>query len=155
MLSFDNYKKIKILCAEDSLVYRSLYTKTFSDIFNCFDIAKDGQEAWQKYQNKEYDLLLVDIIMPHFNGMELIQKIKEQNNNNITIILIMNSDDINCLLEVIRLDVDGFIFKPFEIEDLKEELEGDDPPVQSQIEFANADPSEPVVTEDEGNTSPE
>ena len=41
------------------------------------------------------------------------------------------------------------------LEDLKEELEGDDPPFQSQIEFANADASESVVTEDEENTSPE
>jgi segregation and condensation protein B len=41
------------------------------------------------------------------------------------------------------------------LEDLKEELEGDDSPIQSQIEFANADPSESVVSEDEGNTSPE
>lgn len=41
------------------------------------------------------------------------------------------------------------------LEDLKEELEGDDPPLQSQIEFTNADPSESVVTEDEENTSPE
>ena len=38
------------------------------------------------------------------------------------------------------------------LEDLKEELEGDDPPLQSQIEFANADS---VAVEDEGNTSPE
>jgi segregation and condensation protein B len=41
------------------------------------------------------------------------------------------------------------------LEDLKEELEGDDPPLQSQIEFANADASESVVKEDEKNTSPE
>ena len=41
------------------------------------------------------------------------------------------------------------------LEDLKEELEGDDPPLQSKIEFANADASESVVTEDEENTSPE
>ncbi len=41
------------------------------------------------------------------------------------------------------------------LEDLKEELEGDDPPLQSQIEFANADPSESVATEDEEITSPE
>ena len=41
------------------------------------------------------------------------------------------------------------------LEDLKEELEGDDPPMQSQIEFANADSSESVATEDEENTSPE
>ena len=41
------------------------------------------------------------------------------------------------------------------LEDLKEELEGDDPPLQSQIEFANADASESVVTEDEENTLPE
>ena len=41
------------------------------------------------------------------------------------------------------------------LEDLKEELVGDDSPIQSQIEFAKADPSESVATEDEGNTSPE
>jgi segregation and condensation protein B len=41
------------------------------------------------------------------------------------------------------------------LEDLKEELEGDDPPLQSQIEFANADSSESAATEDEEITSPE
>ena len=41
------------------------------------------------------------------------------------------------------------------LEDLKEELEGDDPPLQSQIEFANADSSDSVAVEDEENTSPE
>ena len=41
------------------------------------------------------------------------------------------------------------------LEDLKEELEGDDPPVQSQIEFANADSSDSVAVEDEENSSPE
>ena len=41
------------------------------------------------------------------------------------------------------------------LEDLKEELEGDDSPIQSQIEFTNADPSKSVATEDEENTSPE
>ena len=41
------------------------------------------------------------------------------------------------------------------LEDLKEELEGDDSPIQSQIEFENADPSESLATEDEGDTSPE
>jgi segregation and condensation protein B len=39
------------------------------------------------------------------------------------------------------------------LEDLKEELEDDEPPIQSQIEFANADPSESVTAEDEENTS--
>ena len=41
------------------------------------------------------------------------------------------------------------------LEDLKEELEGDDSPIQSQIEFTNADPSESVTMKNEGNTSPE
>jgi segregation and condensation protein B len=41
------------------------------------------------------------------------------------------------------------------LEDLKEELEGDDSPIQSQIEFANADSSKSVAPEDEENTSPE
>ena len=39
------------------------------------------------------------------------------------------------------------------LEDLKEELESDDPPIQSQIEFANADASESAATEDEDSTS--
>jgi hypothetical protein len=41
------------------------------------------------------------------------------------------------------------------LEDLKEELEGDDPPLQSQIEFANIESLGSVTAEDEGNTSPE
>ena len=75
--------EIKILIAEDNGV-NMLLTKTYlKDILPQALIigAKDGTEAVEQYQKESPDLILMDIQMPHLNGIEATQKIRAMERN--------------------------------------------------------------------------
>ena len=73
-----NTHEIKILIAEDNAI-NLLLTKTYlKDLLPQALVleAKDGKEAIEKYQKESPDLILMDIQMPHLNGIEATEKIR-------------------------------------------------------------------------------
>ena len=74
-------------------------------------MGRDGQEAFDKFENNQVDMALIDIMMPKLNGYELIKKIRD--NSNIPIIVMsaknMDSDKILGL----TLGADDYLTKPF------------------------------------------
>ncbi len=69
-------KKTKILLVEDDLFMRRLYSEAFKlegyDIFT----SVDGGEGLMQIYKETPDLVLLDIMMPELNGLELLEKIK-------------------------------------------------------------------------------
>jgi DNA-binding response OmpR family regulator len=70
-------KKKNVLLVEDDEFLRTLYTDLLKDIYN-LSVAADGEEAYQKIQNKELDLILLDIILPKMSGVEVVEKLKTE-----------------------------------------------------------------------------
>ena len=70
----------KILIVEDNLENRELIAEILRDITVC-DIAANGREAIEAYnrslKEKMYDLILLDIEMPDFGGLEILRRIRE------------------------------------------------------------------------------
>jgi two-component system chemotaxis sensor kinase CheA len=68
----------RILLAEDTTFFRTV-EENYLKSFGCtVEIARDGEEAWQKLNAGEvYDVLVTDIEMPAMNGIDLVRKIKE------------------------------------------------------------------------------
>ncbi len=66
----------KILLAEDSTFYRNLLTSYL--VAAGFEVvsAEDGEKAWEKINQEDFDLLITDIEMPNMNGLELAQKVR-------------------------------------------------------------------------------
>ena len=74
--------------------------------------AKDGQEALDLYKNNNgFDLIFTDMIMPKMDGFELIEKIKEINNEQI-IVMVTGMEDKKDLVKAIELEVKFFVEKP-------------------------------------------
>lgn len=81
----------KILLVEDDDLMVRMYERVFTHAGYLVDIAKDGQEGWGKIQNNPPDLILLDVMMPNINGLELLAKIKaDQKFKDMLVVLLTN-----------------------------------------------------------------
>lgn len=81
------------------------------------DCAYDGEEAVEFAKKKEYDMVLLDIMLPKFNGFEVCQMIREFSNMPI-IMLTAKGDDMDKILGL-EYGADDYITKPFNILEVK------------------------------------
>jgi len=90
--------------------------KLRKDIFDVFfhniDIAVNGEDGYQYFQNNKYDLIITSMKMPKMSGIELITKIREVSKD-ISILVVSTQTDY--FVDLIKLGIDGFILKPIEI----------------------------------------
>ena len=117
-------QKIKLLYAEDDPAIMKSIVGLLESIFKKQNIitAKDGQEALEKFQEEgNIDLIITDINMPKITGINLIEEIRKFNID-IPTIIISAYDNKNLINDAIRAGIDGFIFKPLEIEQFYQTL---------------------------------
>ena len=81
------------------------------------DIAFDGEEALEYASKKEYDLILLDVMLPKLTGFEVCQQIREFSNVPI-IMLTAKSEDMDKILGL-EYGADDYITKPFNILEVK------------------------------------
>lgn len=72
-------EKIKILYAEDDPVIAGLNRDMLEKAGYAVDVAYNGEQAWEKYRQTDYHLLLLDIIMPGKSGFELLRAVRAEN----------------------------------------------------------------------------
>ncbi len=81
------------------------------------DCAYDGEEALEKIQSKEYDIILLDIMLPKMNGFEVCQQVREFSDVPI-VMLTAKGDDMDKILGL-EYGADDYITKPFNILEVK------------------------------------
>ncbi|MDD5070797.1 MAG: response regulator [Candidatus Omnitrophica bacterium] len=117
----------KILIVEDE----KLITKSLARLLDKkgYDtvIANTGEEAIQKVASSDFDLIISDIRMPEKDGIETIIEIrallKKEDKPLIPEILITGYADEEKYKSAIDLKVAGYLYKPFDTEDLMEAIE--------------------------------
>ena len=115
-------KKIMIVDDEESiltLVKNILDTQDFDVI-----TAKDGNECLNILKKEKPDLILIDIMMPEMNGIELAEKIKSSPDNKsikIVFLTVVDSKEVKSNMikkRLDKIDFDDYITKPFDNQDL-------------------------------------
>ena len=81
------------------------------------DCAYDGQEAIDLAKRGEYDLILLDVMLPVFDGFEVCQQIREFSDGPI-IMITAKSDDMDKILGL-DMGADDYVTKPFNILEVK------------------------------------
>ena len=112
---------LKVLYVEDDKDLRESSAKMFSQFFDSIDTAEDGQVGLRLYEKNTYDLVITDIIMPHMNGIEMIEKIKTINPTQAIIVTSAHNDS-DSLFKLIELGVDKFLLKPMGLRQLIDAL---------------------------------
>ncbi|MBT8071142.1 MAG: sigma-54 dependent transcriptional regulator [Gammaproteobacteria bacterium] len=110
--------KKQILIADDEeIVVRSCLRILSAKEFD-IDTVSNGLEAIEKVAEKEYDLLILDIMMPKMSGMEVLQRVKETHPD-IDVIMITGLNQIETAVEAMKLGAFDYLPKPFDPEELE------------------------------------
>ena len=86
------------------------------------DLAFDGAEAINLIQKKLYDVVLLDIIMPHVTGTEVLQFIQEHSPSSQVIILSQYAD-VKMAVETTKLGAYEVLAKPYDIDQVEQTIE--------------------------------
>ena len=105
-------KQNTLLCVDDEPIIRELCINVLDDYHVL--VAKDGLEALKILETVEIDLVLSDVMMPNFNGLELLQKVKEERPDQ-AVILMTGYSDKELILQALKAGADDFINKPINI----------------------------------------
>ena len=81
------------------------------------DCAYDGEEALQKAKDKEYDIILLDVMLPKLTGFEVCQQIRDFSNVPV-VMLTAKGEDMDKILGL-EYGADDYITKPFNILEVK------------------------------------
>ncbi|WP_105614272.1 response regulator transcription factor [Vallitalea okinawensis] len=80
------------------------------------DIAYDGRNGLDKFHHANYDLILLDIMLPGVNGMEVCRRIRKE--SDIPIIMVSAKDEIMDRVQGLEMGAHDYLTKPFAIEEL-------------------------------------
>ena len=110
---------MKILIADDHTIVREglkQYVKTLDEV-KLIDEAAEGNEAWTKIKDGEYDLVILDVSMPGMSGLDVLQKIKERNMPTRVLILSVHPQE-QYAFHAFKLGASGYITKDSASEEL-------------------------------------
>jgi len=102
----------KILLVEDEDFIRELYTRQLTKAGFAVKSAVDGQSGLDTLKNEQFDLLLLDIMLPGMNGLQLLREFKTQNPNSPMItILLTNLGQEAVIKEGFELGAQAYLIK--------------------------------------------
>ena len=112
-------KNLKLLYVEDNKEAREAIQPVLQNFFDNIEIAYDGQEGLEKFdqanqKHQKFDLVLTDINMPRLNGLEMIESIRKIDSN-IPILVLSAYNESEYFMDSIKFGVDGYLLKPIDM----------------------------------------
>jgi PAS domain S-box-containing protein len=117
LVKIQDMEKARLLVVEDNPDTLHLVTRILSNRF-IIDTATNGEQGLQLWQNNEYALVLLDVMLPGMSGNQLLDTIMSEKNNQS--VVIMTANHTMALAEELMLNgAADFITKPFRAEQLR------------------------------------
>jgi len=109
----------KILLADDSVTAQNMGRKILADAGYEVITVNNGSAALKKIAEHKPDLIILDVYMPGYSGLEVCQRLKEaQESSRVPVLLTVGKLEPFKPEEAKRARADGFIVKPFEASEL-------------------------------------
>jgi signal transduction histidine kinase len=109
----------KILVVDDSALIVSLIEKVLKE--NGYQVIKayDGEEALSKVSDEKPDIIILDIIMPKIDGLEVLRRLKSNKETSLIPVVMLTSDDyLEDKIKGFKSGADDYIIKPFNTKEL-------------------------------------
>ncbi len=102
----------KILLVEDDLFLIDIYNVKLKESGFLVDVAEDGESGLKKALENNYDLIILDIVLPCIDGRDVLRKIKaEENLKNVPVIILSNLGQKNEIEEGMKLGASKYLIK--------------------------------------------
>ncbi len=108
---------MRILIIEDEKKVASFIKKGLEEEYFAADVAYDGREGLKLVTSEEYDVIIMDVMLPFIDGFTLVKEIRKQ--NILTPVLMLTvKDSIKDKVQGLDAGADDYLTKPFAFEEL-------------------------------------
>lgn len=107
-----------ILLAEDDEMLAALLSHWLDRANYQVTIVSDGMQVREALKNSKPDLIISDIMMPYFSGIELVDHVRNELNSQLPIILISAASNDENILNAFELGANDFLAKPISPQEL-------------------------------------
>lgn len=119
MTKKDNSNKYDILCIDDSRLNRAFISKILSPLNIGVYEAENGIKGLELLAEREFDLVLLDIVMPEMDGFGFLKQfLNRESKEFIPVILMTGLDDLNSKIKGLNIGADDYLLKPLHEEEL-------------------------------------
>ena len=113
---------MRILLAEDKNRLREAIAKALKQSGYAVDATDNGSDAFWMAQENSYNVILLDIMIPGIDGLEVLEKLRDQKDDT-PVLLLTAKDTIADRVKGLRMGADDYLIKPFALEELLARIE--------------------------------
>lgn len=107
----------KILIVDDDQGILNLFTSALEDEVDSIFTAQDGEDGYKIFEKENPDLIILDIMLPDINGVELLKKIKAHNNEAI-VIMVTAYASLDTSVQAVKEGAYDYIIKPVNVDEV-------------------------------------
>lgn len=119
----NSFKENRILLVEDEETLALGLEYNLADEGYIVEWAKDGKQALDFFETKEYDLIILDIMLPYYDGFEIAKIVREENPQ-MPILMLSARTSAEDKIRGLEFGADDYITKPFHLDELLLRIKG-------------------------------
>lgn len=108
----------RVLVVEDEVNVSSFIRKGLEEEGYTVDVAFDGAMGLNLALTREYDIILLDVVLPQLNGLEICRKIRERHGYTVPVIMLTALSTSDDIVNGLDIGADDYIPKPFRFKEL-------------------------------------
>jgi two-component system, OmpR family, response regulator TctD len=109
---------MRILLVEDTLDVGEAISRRFETIGHTVDWQTDGRAASEILDFTEYDLVILDVMLPGLDGFSILKRLR-QNKNPVPVLILTARSEIDDRVGALDLGADDYLVKPFDFRELE------------------------------------
>ncbi len=109
----------KILLTEDEVNIASFIERGLNEFGHTVTVCHDGEKGWKMLQEETFDLIILDVIMPKINGLELCHLYRQMFGYQTPIIMLTALGTTEDIVKGLDAGADDYLVKPFSFQELE------------------------------------
>ena len=129
----------KILLVEDEINITSFIERGLQEFGHEVRVANDGQAGWELIRQEDFQLLILDIIMPKMNGLQLCKQYRQAYGYQSPVIMLTALGTTDDIVNGLDAGADDYLVKPFSFQELEARI-------KALLRRTGAEPAVPLLS---------